>query len=71
MMSSRYGRAVHPLLTTEGYKVTGCGRGDEALDLIARKKFDLLLVDLFMSQVDGMEILAACPDRTPDSLTSS
>jgi DNA-binding NtrC family response regulator len=56
------------LLKTEGYQVTLCGRGDEAVDLIHRKKHDILLVDLFMSQVGGMEILAQVREVTPDSL---
>jgi len=56
------------LLRAEGYNVTLCGRGDDALDLMRRKRFDVLLVDLFMSQVGGMEILGAARDQTPDSL---
>ncbi len=56
------------LLRAEGYPVTLCGRGDDALDLIGRKKFDIIIVDLFMSQVPGMEILAAAQEKTPDSL---
>ena len=56
------------LLKTEGYTVTLCGRGDEAKDLIHRRKFDILLVDLFMSQVGGMELLASSREHLPDSL---
>lgn len=56
------------LLKTEGYQVTLCGRGDEAVDLIQRRKHDILLVDLFMSQVTGMEILAKAREVAPDSL---
>ena len=56
------------LLKTEGYQVTLCGRGYEAVDLIRRKKHDILLVDLFMSQVGGMDILATSREVTPDSL---
>lgn len=56
------------LLKTEGYDVTLCGRGDDALDLIRRRRFDIFLVDLFMSQVGGMEILAKIQARSPESL---
>jgi DNA-binding NtrC family response regulator len=56
------------LLRAEGYPVTLCGRGDDALDLIRRRKFDVILVDLFMSQVPGMEILAGARENTPDSI---
>ncbi|MFH1765794.1 MAG: sigma-54 dependent transcriptional regulator [Gemmatimonadota bacterium] len=56
------------LLRAKGYPVTLCGRGDDALDLIRRKKFDIVIVDLFMSQVGGMEILASSQEVSPDSL---
>lgn len=56
------------LLRTEGYDVTLCGRGDDAVDLIKRRRFDVLLVDLFMSQVGGMEILAVAQKKAPESL---
>jgi len=56
------------LFKAEGYRVTLSGRGDDALDLIQRKKFDILLIDLFMSQVGGMELLASSQEHSPDSL---
>jgi len=56
------------LLKANGYQVTLCGRGDEAVNLIRRRKFDILLVDLFMSQVPGMEILAETREQLPDAL---
>src|SRR5262245_22663237 len=45
------------VLQVEGYSVTVCGRGDEALDLLRRSHFDVVLVDLYMTPVPGMEIL--------------
>jgi len=56
------------LLEAEGYRVSLCGRGDEAKDLILRQRFDILLVDLFMSQVSGMQLLSLAREKTPDSL---
>ena len=56
------------LLTTDDYQVTTVGRGDEALDLIRRKRFDILLVDLFMTQASGMEILEVATSVSPDSV---
>src|SRR5688572_26443101 len=47
------------VLRSEGYNVTLAGRGEEALDLVRRRPFDLVLVDLFMPQVPGLEILNA------------
>ncbi len=47
------------VLQMDGHTVTATGRGDEALELVQRRRFDLLLVDLYMTPVTGMEILQA------------
>src|SRR5216110_657430 len=56
------------VLGAEGYAVTACGRGREALDLLARQAFDIVLVDLLMSQVPGMELLKAALDTNRDAV---
>ncbi len=56
------------LLESEGYKVTVCGRGDEALDLVRRRRFDIMLLDLYMSGVSGMELLQATLESYPQTL---
>jgi len=56
------------VLRSEGYNVTLAGRGEEALDLVRRRPFDLVLVDLFMPQVPGLEILNAVLEVNRDSL---
>ncbi len=47
------------VLQMDGYNVTLIGRGEEALETVKRRKFDIILVDLYMSQVSGLEILQA------------
>jgi DNA-binding NtrC family response regulator len=56
------------VLRGEGYNVTLAGRGEEALDLVRRRQFDLVLVDLFMSQVPGLELLNATLEANRDCL---
>ena len=56
------------MLRGEGYNVTLAGRGEEALELVRRRQFDLVLVDLFMSQVPGLEILNAALEANRDCL---
>ncbi|MEZ4414469.1 MAG: sigma-54 dependent transcriptional regulator [Gemmatimonadota bacterium] len=56
------------LLRAEGYQVEVCGRGDDAQELLRRKPFDLVLLDLYMSQVPGMEILASALEANPDTI---
>jgi DNA-binding NtrC family response regulator len=45
------------VLTKEGYRVTSVSTGAQALDLLAKETFDLVLTDLRMEKVDGMEVL--------------
>ena len=45
------------VLTAEGYHVTTAGRGAEALELLQNRAFDIVLIDLFMSDVPGKELL--------------
>jgi len=56
------------VLRADGYQVMLATRGEEALDLVRRRPFDLILVDLFMSQVSGLEILAAALAANPEAL---
>lgn len=56
------------LLRGEGYNVTICGRGDDARQLLERRSFDIVLLDLYMSQVPGTELLATALQKRPDTL---
>ena len=56
------------VLQVEGYNVTSCGRGDEAIEIVRRAPFDVVLVDLYMTPVSGMEILKAVLGANPDAI---
>jgi DNA-binding NtrC family response regulator len=45
------------ILTKEGYGVSSTGSGEYALELLQEREFDLVLTDLKMKPVDGMEVL--------------
>ncbi len=47
------------VLQSDGYNVTVLGRGDEAIDLVRRRKFDVVLCDLYLTPISGVEILGA------------
>lgn len=47
------------VLQMDGHTVTATGRGDEALEMVRRRRFDLILVDLYMTPISGIEVLAA------------
>lgn len=56
------------LLTTEGFRATVTGRSEEAVDLIKRKDFDIILSDLYLPEVTGMELLELAKEHSPDSI---
>lgn len=45
------------VLTQDGYEVTAASDGREAVDLLKRDTFDLVLTDLVMPGVNGVEVL--------------
>jgi DNA-binding NtrC family response regulator len=45
------------ILEKEGYEVISVNSGAKALDLLKEREFDLVLTDLKMEKVDGMEVL--------------
>lgn len=45
------------VLKKEGREIITCGDGLEALDMMRRNSFDLLLLDIRMPEKDGMEVL--------------
>ena len=55
-------------LRVEGYNVTALGRGDEALSAVAQRSFDIVLCDLFLTPVSGMEILHAALRARRDAI---
>jgi DNA-binding NtrC family response regulator len=56
------------LLQVEGYSVSVSGRGDEAIEMFRRSPFDIVLVDLCMTPVAGMEILKAVLEIRPNTI---
>ncbi|MGH7751273.1 MAG: sigma-54-dependent transcriptional regulator, partial [Gemmatimonadales bacterium] len=60
--------SIGSVLRLEGYDVTVCSRGAEALDLLRRRRFDVALVDLYLSQVDGLTLLKAALEANPNTL---
>jgi DNA-binding response OmpR family regulator len=54
------------LLERAGYTVMPAENGEEAIALLDRQAFDLLLADLKMPGMDGMQVVAAARARQPD-----
>jgi DNA-binding NtrC family response regulator len=56
------------MLKHDGFNVQVCRRGDEALDTLKRSRFDIVLLDLYMSQIPGMELLRAALETHPETI---
>ncbi|MFP5403507.1 MAG: sigma-54-dependent transcriptional regulator [Gammaproteobacteria bacterium] len=54
------------VLQREGYAVTACKDGESGLAELKKADFDLVLTDLKMPGIDGMEVLRAVRARHPD-----
>ncbi len=48
---------LEALLTQSGYSVSEARDGREALDILADKKFDLMILDLMMPRLSGEEVM--------------
>ena len=48
--------ALHELLTASGYEVSMATRGQDALDLLDREHFDLLILDVVMPKMTGFDV---------------
>ena len=53
-------------LVPEGYEVTPAKNGLEGLKLISENKFDLVLTDLKMPDMDGIEVLRRIKEGWPE-----
>ncbi|MEX0979747.1 MAG: sigma-54 dependent transcriptional regulator [Gemmatimonadota bacterium] len=56
------------VLRAEGYNVVEAGRGEEALELARNRVFDLAIIDLYMQQVPGLELLRASLETNPGAI---
>src|SRR2546429_1713993 len=56
------------MLKHEGYNVRVCSRGEEALETLRRVRFDIVLLDLYMAQVQGMELLRVTLETHPETI---
>jgi len=54
------------LMVREGYTVTTAGSGEEALDLISAGSFDLIITDIILPGIDGIEVLRRVREKNPE-----
>jgi len=49
--------SLYLLLKNADYRISGCGSGEEALQLLANEQFDIIVTDLFLPDITGIDIL--------------
>ncbi len=55
------------VMRKEGYDVVATQSGPNALKILSEQSFDVVLTDLRMEKVDGMQILRKCRELYPDT----
>jgi two-component system response regulator PilR (NtrC family) len=56
------------MLKRTGYAVTSVADGEEAIELLNRDIFDLVITDLRMPKIDGLEVLRAAKSASPETV---
>lgn len=56
------------MLKRAGYAVTSVSDGEEAIEQLQKEIFDLVITDLRMPKVDGMEVLRAVKSASPETV---
>ena len=57
---------IEGLLTDEGYEVVTASSGEEALHVLEREDFDVVITDLVMPGIDGTQLVQRIKQSLPD-----
>ena len=61
------GKGLQMTLKEEGYRVDWAMTGQSALETFSRKGFDLLVADLRLPDIDGMEVIKHIKEQRPET----
>ena len=61
-------RALRTGFTEAGYNVTTAVDGEAGAELIRKKSFDLVLLDMQLPRKNGFEVLKECHSLSPDTI---
>jgi DNA-binding response OmpR family regulator len=59
-------KSLEEILKLEGYRVESCPDGQSAVEALEKNSYDLMLLDLKMQGMDGLEVLAQAGEIAPD-----
>jgi len=60
-------RGLEMVLSEEGYNVNLAGTGELALEAFKQKRYDLLVADLRLPGIDGMEVIKQVREEKPET----
>ena len=60
-------KAFKRILRTEGYEVVATSRGEKAIEIIHARRFDIVLTDLLIDIISGLDVLSAAKERCPET----
>ncbi|MDM7912610.1 MAG: response regulator transcription factor, partial [Methanotrichaceae archaeon] len=61
-------KSLADILRLEGYQVQTLSNGAAAIETIKKETFDLLLLDLKMPGIDGLEVMRSASEITPETM---
>jgi DNA-binding NtrC family response regulator len=59
--------ALEVPLRLSGYEVVSVARGQDAVDLVQRRQFDIVLTDIYMPDLNGIEVIRAVRTLSPET----
>ena len=62
-------RALKPALEQEGYRVTTADNGESAVEMLESRHFDILMTDLVMDTVNGIEVVKKGKKSHPEMMS--
>ncbi|MBW2642824.1 MAG: response regulator, partial [Deltaproteobacteria bacterium] len=65
---SRMCESLAALLSDQGYVLKTCNSGKEAIEYLNKNTFDLVLLDIVISDMDGYQIMDYINKQSPDTL---
>ncbi|MDH4163452.1 MAG: sigma-54 dependent transcriptional regulator [Nitrospirota bacterium] len=60
-------RALNIILSKEGYSVTEAHNGEQAVEIITRRSFDIIMTDIKMEKMDGFGVLREAQRISPET----
>ena len=64
----KYREVYSTLLTENGYSVDTASEAEEAIDILKNKRYNLVLLDLILSETNGIKVLKKIKDKFGDTL---